>query len=262
MDESKSEKMIHTYNFSAFCLKRSFKHFALAKFGGGGILVSMLALASQRRNKEEKAALLRNQGLIPGVLYGPKTKASSLKVLEKEFQKVYEEAGESSLIQLGEAPVLIREVQRDPVRGNVIHVDFYQPPLDEEIEVTVPLMFQGEALAVRDLGGTLLKNIQEVEVRALPQNLPHEIVVDISRLITFEDKVLIKDLVRESRVEILRDLTDVVAQVVETKDIEEELEQPVVENVEAVEQVRVEKKEEEPAEETPGGDSGQVKKAQ
>ena len=228
----------------------------------------MLVLASQIRNKEEKAALLRNQGLIPGVLYGPKTKAASLKVSGKEFQRVYEEAGESSLIQLGsqgaEAPVLIKEVQRDPVRGNIIHVDFYQPPLDEEIEVTVPLMFQGEALAVRDLGGTLQKNIQEVPVKALPQNLPHEIVVDLSRLATFEDKISIKDLRRGNGVEILRDSEDVVAQVVATKDIEAELEQPVVENVEAVEQVKVEKKEEEPAEETsgpPAGEAGQAKKA-
>lgn len=206
----------------------------------------MLSLASQIRNKEERAPALRIQGVIPGVLYGPKTKASSLKVSEKEFQKVYEEAGESSLIQLGSqekgTPVLIREVQRDPVRGNVIHVDFYQPRLDEEIEVTVPLMFEGEAIAVRDLGGTLQKNIQEVSVKALPQNLPHEIVVDISTLATFEDKILIKDLQKGNGVEILRDPEDVVAQVVETKDIEEELKEPVVENVEAVEQVKVEKK--------------------
>jgi large subunit ribosomal protein L25 len=223
----------------------------------------MLTLASQERNKEEKTRLLRLEGIIPGVLYGPKTKAASLKVSEKEFQKVYEEAGESSLIQLGSQEegtlVLIREVQRDSVRGNVVHVDFYQPPLDEEIEVTVPLMFEGEALAVRDLGGTLQKNIQEVSVKALPQNLPHEIVVDISKLVTFEDKISIKDLIRESGVVILRDLEDVVAQVVATKDIDEELEQPVVENVEAVEQVKVEKKEEEAVEEAAGGD--QAKKA-
>ena len=238
----------------------------------------MLVLASQIRNKEEKAPLLRIQGIIPGVLYGPKTKAASLKVAEKEFQKVYEEAGESSLIQLGSqekgTPVLIREVQRDPVKGNVIHVDFYQPPLDEEIEVTVSLVFEGEAIAVRDLGGTLQKNIQEVAVKALPQNLPHEIAVDLSKLITFEDKISIKDLARGSGVEILRDPEDVVAQVVATKDVEAELEQPVVENVEAVEQVKVEKKEEEPAEGTPQeesrpegearskGAAGQAKKAQ
>ena len=160
----------------------------------------MLGLASQQRNKEENVTLLRNQGLIPGVLYGPKTKAASVKVNEKEFQKIYGKAGESSLIQLesqsGAKPVLIREIQRDPVKGGIIHIDFYQPPLDEAIEVTVPLVFEGEPLAVRDLGGTLLKNIQEVPVKALPQNLPHEIVVNISKLVTFEDKILVKDLLK------------------------------------------------------------------
>ena len=136
----------------------------------------MINLSSQTRNKEEKLAVLRHQGFIPGVLYGPKTESAILKVDEKEFQKVYKEAGESSLIQLksqeGNSPVLIREIQKDPLRGRIIHVDFYQPRLDEEIEVSVPLVFEGEAPAQKDLGGTLLRNIQEVEVRALPQNLP------------------------------------------------------------------------------------------
>ena len=204
----------------------------------------MLGLVSQKRNKEEKVCLLRDQGLIPGVLYGPKTKAAPVKVDEKEFHKIYEEAGESSLIQLksaeGALPVLIKEIQRDPVRGQIIHVDFYQPPLDEKIEVRVPLVFQGEAPAVRDLGGTFLKNTQEVDVKAFPQNLPHELIVDISGLKTFEDKILIRNLVHDEEVEILHDLEDVVAQVVETQNIEAELEQPVVENVEAVEQVKEE----------------------
>lgn len=209
----------------------------------------MLGLGFQQRNKEERVTLLRNQGQIPGVLYGPKIKAQTLKVNEREFQKVYATSGKSSLIQLdsntGGVPVLVREVQRDPVRGRVIHVDFYQPPLDEKIEVTVPVVFEGEALAVRDLGGTFLKNIQEVNVRALPQHLPREIVVDISRLVTFEDKILVKDLARESGVEVLHDPEAVVAQVVETQDIEAELEQPAVEDVAAVEQVKEEKKEKE-----------------
>ena len=151
----------------------------------------MLGLVSQKRNKEEKVCLLRDQ-----------------------------------------------------VRGQFIHVDFYQPPLDEKIEVRVPLVFQGEAPAVRDLGGTFLKNTQEVDVKAFPQNLPHELIVDISGLKTFEDKILIRNLVHDEEVEILHDLEDVVAQVVETQNIEAELEQPVVENVEAVEQVKEEKKEE------------------
>ena len=152
----------------------------------------MLSLISQERNKEEKVRVLREQGIIPAILYGPKNKPMSLKVGEKEFEGIYKEAGASSLINLEiedtKSPVLIREVQRDPLRGGAIHIDFYQPPLNKEIEVMVPLVFEGEAPAVKDLGGTLMRNIQEVEVRALPQNLPHEIIVDISGLTAFGDK--------------------------------------------------------------------------
>ena len=220
----------------------------------------MLGLAVQKRNKEEKAQSVRKGGAIPGVLYGPKVKPAILKVNGKEFQKVYEEAGESSLIQLessdGSRPVLIREIQKDPLRGEIIHVDFYQPPLDEKTEVRVPLIFEGEAPAVRDLGGTLLKNIQEVDVRALPQHLPHEIVVDVSELATFEDKIVISDLMHDDRVEILRDSEEVVAQVVETQDIEAELEQPVVEDVGGVEQVKPEHPAGQEAEEGGTGEGG------
>jgi large subunit ribosomal protein L25 len=198
----------------------------------------MIALEFQVRNTAEKVALLRKQGFIPGVLYGPKTKNQTVQVDAKLFQKVYHEAGESSLINLqfaeGTVPVLIRQVQREPLRGSIIHVDFYQPALDEEIEVPVVLVFEGEAPAVKDLGGTLLRNIQELEVRALPQNLPHELVVDISKLATFEDKILVQDVVHESTVEILREPDEVIAQVVEAEDVEAELEESVQENVEAV----------------------------
>ncbi|MEK7542415.1 MAG: 50S ribosomal protein L25 [Patescibacteria group bacterium] len=223
----------------------------------------MLGLASQRRNKEENVKALRNQGQIPGVLYGPKTQATTVKVNEKEFQKVYEEAGESSFIQLdshnGAAAVLIRDIQRDPVKGKVIHVDFYQPPLNEAIEVAIPVVFQGESPAMRDFKGTLLKNIQAVNVKALPQNLPHEIMVDISKLATFEDRILVRDLAQSKDVQILRDQDEVVAQVVETKDVEAELEQPVVENVEAVEQVKEEKKEAKTEEEQGGAQKEEQK---
>ncbi len=207
----------------------------------------MLDLAFQKRNKEENVRILRNEGQIPGVLYGPKIQTAIVKVNEKEFQKIYQQAGESAFIQLesgdGTAAVLMRGIQRDPVKGKVIHVDFYQPPLNEEVEVAIPVVFQGESPAVRDLAGTLLKNIQTIQVKALPQNLPHEIVVDISKLATFEDRILVSDLVQGRDVQVLREPDEVVAQVVETEDVEAELEQPVVENVEAVGQVKEEKKE-------------------
>lgn len=208
----------------------------------------MLTLGSTKRNKEEKVSILRRKGVIPGVLYGPKTENTVVQVDEKEFGKVYKEAGESSLVTLEidskKSPVLIRDVQRDPLRGGIIHIDFYQPPLDKEIEVMVPLVFEGEALAVKDLGGTLIRNMHEVEIKALPQNLPHEIKVDISGLTTFEDKILIKDLVLDSEVEVLREPEDLVAQVVPAEDVESELEQPVEEDVDSVETT----KEAEPAE--------------
>lgn len=208
----------------------------------------MLGLSSQKRNKEERVQALRNQGVIPGVMYGPKIEVAMIKVDGKEFTKIYREVGKSSLINLesqsGKTPVLIREVQREPVRDRIIHVDFYQPRLDEKIEVAVPLVFHEDAPAVAQLGGTLEKHIQEVAVKAFPQDLPHEIAVDISTLVTFEDRILVKDLVHEVSVEILRDSQDVIVQVAETKDIEAELEQPVVEDVEGVEDVKEEKKEE------------------
>ena len=198
---------------------------------------------------------MRKQGFIPGVLYGPKTNPSTVKVDAKEFSKAYKEAGESSLVNLKSqettVPVLIREIQKEPVRGAVIHVDFYQPPLDEEIQVAVPLVFQGEAPGVKDLGGTLLRNIHEVEVKALPQNLPHEIVVDVSKLTTFEERILVRDLAHDANVEILRDPEEVVAQVVKAEDVEAELLQPVIENVEEVESSKPEKKEEEEGAEAP-----------
>jgi len=204
----------------------------------------MLNLTSQQRNKDEKLSLMRSSGAIPAVLYGPKNKPVSLKVDGKEFQKVYREAGESSLINLeangAASPVLVREVQRDPLKGGVIHVDFYMPPLDKEIEIMVPLVFEGEAPAVKDLGGTFIRNIQEIEVRALPQNLPHEITVDITGLATFEDKITVSDLVVDSNVEILREKEDAVAQAVPAEDVESELQKPVEEDVESVESTKPE----------------------
>jgi large subunit ribosomal protein L25 len=209
----------------------------------------MIQLNSQIRNKAENLALVRQKGLVPGVLYGPKTKNQTVQVDAKEFDKAYKQVGESSLVNLksqeGVLPVLIREVQREPLRGKIIHVDFYQPRLDEEIEVPVSLVFEGESMAVKDLGGTLLRNIQEVEVKALPQNLPHEIVVDISALVTFENKILVRDLVHDASVEIMREPDEVVAQAVAAEDVDADLEQAVEENVEAV-GTAVEKQEKEP----------------
>ncbi|GAH91335.1 unnamed protein product [marine sediment metagenome] len=211
----------------------------------------MLSLSAKiRKELGKKVKNLRKKGILPGVLYGPKIETRPLEIDLKEFEKIYKEAGESSLISLEidkkKFLVLIHEVKLDPLTKKPTHVDFYQPRLEEEVEAMVPLVFEGEAPAVKNLGGTLVKNISEVEVKALPQNLPHEIKVNIDRLKTFEDNILIKDLIVSKEVKILKEPKEVVAAVSPPEKVEEELEKPIEEKVEEVEKVeeKVEEKEE------------------
>jgi len=206
--------------------------------------------AKARKEFGKKTKTIRKADKIPAVVYGPGVKNVSIEIDYKDFQKTFKAAGESSLFELdveGEKekrPVLIHEIQRDHVTDKFIHIDFFQASLKEEVEATVPLVFFGVALAEKDLGGTLVKNITEVEVKALPQNLPHEIKVSIESLKTFQDHILIKDLVLPENVKILKKPEEIIASVAEQEKIEEELEKPIEENVENVEKVEKEKKEE------------------
>lgn len=215
----------------------------------------MLKLSAKIRSEKGK-----DKGILPGVLYGPKIKNVSIEMGLKDFKKVFEKAGESSLISLDvkdgdkekNFPVLVHDIQRSPVTDEIIHVDFYQPILTEEVEVTIPVIFEGESPAVKDLGGTLVKEIQELTVKALPEKLPHEIKVDISLMVNIKDEILIKDLNIPSDVKILKDAEDIVAVIAAPTKVEEELEKPIEEKVEEVERVeKPEKEEEVPAEEQP-----------
>lgn len=209
----------------------------------------MLSLNSTIRSKEKKTGIVRQEEAIPAVLYGPATENTPVQVDKKQFAKTFAQAGESSLISLvvGEEKhaVFVHEIQRDPITGEIRHIDFYQPRLDRPIEVTVPLEFEGEPSAVKDLGGTFVKYLQEVDVRALPQSIPHEIRVSVDKLATFEDRILVQDLAHESDVEILQEPEEMVAAVVPPEDVESELAQPVEENLEGIESSKPEKKEEE-----------------
>jgi len=216
----------------------------------------MLTLSVKiRKTFGRKVKLQREKGVIPAVLYGPKLKkAQSLELDEKIFNKIYQEAGESSLISLQvegeskEIPVLIHEIQLDPLSDKIIHVDFYQVSLETEIVAKISLVFEGIAPAVKDLGGTLVKNISEVEVKALPQKLPKDIKVDVGNLKSFEDNVLIEDLELPEGVKILKEPKEIVAAVLPPEKVEEELQKPVEEKVEEVEKAE-EKKTDETVEE-------------
>jgi large subunit ribosomal protein L25 len=194
----------------------------------------MIELKAQIRDKfGKKTNLLRKQGIIPAILYGAGIKNIPLQVDGKEFSRVFQEAGESSLISLEiegkgkKVQVLIHDIARDPLTGKFLHVDFYHPSIKKEVEAEIPLVFEGEAPAVKDLGGTLVREIQTVEVKGLAQNLPREIKVDVTGLRTFEDRILIKDLEVPEGVKILRDPDEIVALV--TPPEKEEEEKPIEE---------------------------------
>lgn len=218
----------------------------------------MFTLSAKIREVQgRKVKTLRKKGILPAILYGHKIKNLNLELDLKDFEKAFKEAGESSLLQLKidgqkekgaqEVSVLIKDVKRDPLTEKFLHVDFYQPILEEEMEALVPLVFEGESKAVKDLGGTLFKEISEVKVKSLPQNLPREIKVDIGKLVAFEDRILIKDLPVPKGVKILRNPEEILALVSRPSKVEEELEKPIEEKVEEVE--KIEKKKEEKAEE-------------
>ncbi len=210
-------------------------------------MISLQATIRTQLGKKTKS--IRNLGKIPAVVYGPKEKNVSLTVDEKEFKKVLRVAGESSLIELvidekEKRPVLIQEIQKDPVSDKIIHIDFYQADLKEEVEVAIPLVFEGVAPAEKELGGTLNKNMLEIEVKALPMNLPHEIKVNVEGLKTFEDHIMVKDLVLPANVTVLKNPEEIVAQVLPPQKVEEELATEIKEEVENVEMAVKEKKEE------------------
>ncbi|UMX48300.1 MAG: 50S ribosomal protein L25 [Candidatus Nealsonbacteria bacterium DGGOD1a] len=208
----------------------------------------MLTLKSKSRTELGRDTQeLRQNGFIPAVLYGPGIANKNIAVDIKEFVKMFRQSGKSSLISLaveGEKNsfmVLINDIDTDPVSGNIIHADLYQPDLTKEIEAEVPLVFEGESPAVKDLGGTLVKNISDITVKALPADLPREIKVDISKLATFEDAILVKDLIIGDKVELLKNPDEIVALAAPVQKVEEELEKPIEEKVEEV--GTVEKKE-------------------
>ncbi|MBI2626455.1 MAG: 50S ribosomal protein L25 [Candidatus Nealsonbacteria bacterium] len=209
----------------------------------------MLTLSAKiRKEVGKKVKNLREKGILPAVLYGPKVKNQPLEVDLKEFEKIRKEAGENTLISLElqgvkeKYLVLIHEPVADPITGVPTHVDFYQPSLEEKIEANIPIVLEGEALAVKDFGGTLIKNISEVRVKAFPQNLPKEIVINIGNLNVLEDRILVKDLKVLEGVEILKGQNEIVVSVAAPEKVEEELAKPVEEKVEEVKVVEKEKK--------------------
>jgi large subunit ribosomal protein L25 len=171
---------------------------------------------------------LRSQGYVPAVVYGSQVDTTPIQVEGKILHKVLAKAGGNTLIslQIGDAePVLTlaREVQRDIIRHNILHVDFYQVVMTEKLAAEVPLVLTGEAPAVEN-GGILVHGLNTVEVQCLPADLPSAIEVDLSPLTEFNDFVSVADLKVPSSITILSDLESVIARIEAPRIVEEEVE--------------------------------------
>lgn len=222
----------------------------------------MIHLSVKKRDTKVKAKNVLKEQLIPGVIYGPKHESLPVSVERTRFLKVYRKAGETTLIALdmeGEDKekednvVLIRDTQSHPVTGRFVHVDFYQLPMDQEIEITVPIESIGEEPpAVKEQGGVLVHNLHEVDIKALPKDLIHEIKVDLSFLENIGDSVLLKDLSVPDSVELLADPEETVFIVEEPREEEEPEEEVETTEDDQIAEIKTEgeeKREKEEAEE-------------
>ena len=187
----------------------------------------MLTISAQKRDLFGKRLKKeRKDGNLPAVLYGPKEETSSITIPAQEFDNVWRKAGETTVVSLrvegiGEKDVMIHDVAVDPVRGNPIHVDFYAIEKGKKITVEVPLVFIGVAHAVKELGGTLVKVLHEIEIEAFPKNIPHELTVDISSLSSFDSHIAVKDILLPEGVEALEKQDEIVASIASPREEEE-----------------------------------------
>lgn len=196
------------------------------------------SLPAQKRDiLGKKVKVLRQRGLMPAVIYGHDFKNMPITLETKSFQRVFKDAGSSALVNLeveGEKPVtvLIHEPDLHPVTEEPMHADMYRVKMDEAIRTEIPLTLIGESSAVLELEGTLVQNLDNLEVETLPGNLIPEVEVDISRLKTFEDQIRVEDLKVPENIKVLTEPEEVVVLVTPPRSEEEmkELEEaPVVE---------------------------------
>jgi len=177
---------------------------------------TLILKAKKRVETGKKVDQLRKQGKIPAVLYGHKVKPVSLVLDYSTFEKIFAQAGESTLIDLtvdDQKPVkvLIQDYQLDPKTNQIIHTDLHQVRMDEKLHAEIALNFINEPPAVKELGGILVTAIDSLEVECLPQDLVHEINVDLSSLKTFEDVIHVADIKIPSGLTITHNPHDVVA---------------------------------------------------
>ncbi len=182
----------------------------------------MFKLKVEKRDLKESLDALRKSGQMPAVFYGPKDPSTPIKMSLVDFKKAWKTAGESTVVSLEgsgiDADVLIHDVDLDPVTDVAIHADFYAIEKGKKLSVDVPLEFIGVSPAVKDLGAVLVKVAHEIEIEALPKDLPHSLEVDISTLINFDSVITAGEIKLPAGVVLKVKTEEVIASVYEPKE--------------------------------------------
>lgn len=190
-----------------------------------------MELVAEKRDKFGKGTKsIRRKGMVPAELYGHGIKNVHISVNADNFLKLFKSVGENTIVNLvvdgGKHSVLIHDVQRNFLSGDVEHIDFYEVRMDEKVTAHIPIELVGESPAVKEKGGILNKSLLAVEVEALPGDLPHNFVLDIGGLDDFDKHLYVKDITIPKGVRIITNPDAGIARV----------SQPVVEKEETTEE--------------------------
>lgn len=173
-----------------------------------------ILLEAAPREAQTKGKHLRIRGIVPAVYYGKGQKSQPLQVSYQSFKKVFDKAGENTIIELSidgkKTPVLVHEVQYDPIMDTVSHVDFIHVDMQQEVTTSVKVVTLGIAPAVKNMGGILDIQKHEIKIKCLPKDLIHSIEVDVTGIVDFHTSVHVKDLKVPSTIKILDNMEDTV----------------------------------------------------
>ena len=216
--------------------------------------------AQTRQEKRKAVKALREQGMVPGVVYGQGDEAQLITVSARELDRVYATAGSNRLVEVKRdddkaVNTLFVEVQTDPLTGDMRHFDLYKVKMDEEIETEIPVQLDGEAPATYNLDGVMMRNLEAIEVRALPNKLPESFHVDLEPLEEINAAVHVSDLDVPEGVEILTEEDELIVKIDPPRSEEEldELDEAIDEDAESA--VASEHGEDEEEDGEDGGDS-------
>ena len=197
------------------------------------MMEEVLLQASKRNVVGKQVKTLRREGILPAIVYGRGISTIPISLNARNANQILSAISSSSLVVLvideEKHTTLVREKQRDPVTGIVLHIDFHEVSMTEKLRTNVMLDFQGESLAVKELMGVLVIVLESLEIECLPQDLPDRIVADLSTLEEIGDSLYVRDIILPPNIELISDIDGLVVVI----------SAPAVEEIEEVEEVEI-----------------------